>query len=156
MSIIHDALKKTESDLQKNSQASQKPAPASARPLLLYLLIVVAGLFLANLIFGAIKNKVQPRQTRPARTAPPEVKPLPLAMPAVPPHQTPVPTQEKIPGPEFALTGTFLAEEENYALINNKIVKTGDYVAGAKVQRIGLDQVELDNAGEKIRLSTSR
>jgi hypothetical protein len=158
MSIINDALKKTEEHLQKNATGLQNKNPPAGgqKPFLLYILILVVGLFLGNLIFSLIKNKIHtaPQVTQKAHPAP--VAPLtpPLPLPAQ--VNTPVLTEEKTSVSDFILNGIFFSDTGGYALINNQIVKENGYVEGAKVVAITLTTVELDKAGQKITLSTNR
>jgi hypothetical protein len=157
MSIINDALKKTEEHLQKNTTAEQQPNPPSSgpKPFLLYILILVAGLFLGNLIFGLIKNKVHTTPASSKKAAPLAVlPPAPLALPAQ--INTPVLSEEKTQTTDFTLNGIFFSDTGSCALINNQIVKENDVVDGAKVETITLTAVELDKAGQKITLSTNR
>ncbi|MCM8797476.1 MAG: general secretion pathway protein GspB [Candidatus Omnitrophica bacterium] len=53
----------------------------------------------------------------------------------------------------FVLNGLFYAHEENYALINNKVVKEGDFIDGVKVVKILDDGVRLDVNGSMVFLS---
>jgi hypothetical protein len=158
MSIINDALKKTAEDLQKNTPPAQNQEPVrpGRRIVLLYILILVAGLFLGNFIFNLLKNKIQPAPPKPKKTAllavPEAAKPsLPAAQPGIT-----APKEQKTSTDNFILSGIFLSDEENYALVNNKIVRKNDLVNGAKVEKITLGTVELDTGEEKITLTTNR
>ena len=160
MSIINEALKKTEEHLQKNA-AQDNPLPpakpARAKPFLLYTLILLAGLFLGNFIFNLLSNKIQTAHA-------PKKNVLPVAQTTNPPSAATLPTQtpEKNKPTDaskegiFVLNGIFFSDNDGYALVNNQIVRENDYVDGAKVGLITANTVELDNAGETITLSTHR
>ncbi|MBU4251488.1 MAG: hypothetical protein KKC39_05990 [Candidatus Omnitrophica bacterium] len=155
MSIINEALKKTEEYLQKNS-AKDNPLPSKPpgpKPYLLYILILLAGLALGNFIFNLLSYKIQATQT-PKKNAfaviPATNLPAPAALPSQPAKETkPIETS-------FVLNGIFFSDEDGYALVNNQIVRENDYVDGAKVGSITANTVKLDNAGQTITLSTPR
>jgi len=152
MSIINDALKKTEQLIQ-NKQAQEvrlarKPSP---NPFLLFILILLAGFSLGNFIFGLLGHKINSTQ--------PPKKIVTAAAPIVPtPALTVAPPAEenKPPKPTFVLNGIFFSGKDGYALVNNQIVRENDYVEGARVNRITPTTVELDNQGEVIFLNTLR
>jgi hypothetical protein len=154
MSIINEALKKAGEHLQKKSAQNNSLPPKSARPkpLLAYILILSAGLLLANFIFNYLTRKVktvgavassQNRKTQIIQTLEP-----------VPAIALPKPTTEEKKPQEniFALNGIFFSDNDSYALINNQIVKKDDYIDGAKVSLITAKTVELDKAGVTITL----
>ena len=70
---------------------------------------------------------------------------------AAPPESS---QSEKQIQPLLVLNGIFFSENQGYALINNRIVKEGDTVDGAIVDRISLDGVDLNSGGLVIKLST--
>lgn len=168
MSIISEALKKTEEQLQKNTaKAAPIPTPFGIKLFLPFILILLAGILLASAIFTLLKHKTQEwalpsfKQNPKSQTIQislknilpqvPAVNPLPLAiLPSQPP-------EEKSPSAtSFILNGIFLSNDGSYALINNQIVREKDTVDGAKVVLITENNVRLDNLGQKITLSTSR
>lgn len=157
MSIINEALKKTEENLQKQSVKNvPSPAkPAKVNPFLLYALILSAGFLVGSFIFNLISHKQQknqmPPKENPPVTAEAVVKP-PLS--TVLPDQAP--KEEKPIEPTFILNGIFYSDNDGYALINNQIVRENDYVDGAKVSLITTNTVELNNAGQKIILTSRR
>lgn len=155
MSIINEALKKTEEHLQKNT-ARVIPLPSKpvrAKPVILYLLILLAGLLLGNFVFNLLRHQIQTTQTIKKNV-------LPVVQTTVLP---PAPVLPVVPIPEkkprdvnFILNGIFYSDNDGYALVNNQIVRENDYVDGAKVGLITTNSVELDYAGEKIMLTSSR
>ncbi|MDP3042193.1 MAG: hypothetical protein Q8N62_05680 [Candidatus Omnitrophota bacterium] len=155
MSIINEALKKTEEYLQKNSAKDNPlpPKPSGPKPYILYILILLAGLALGNFIFNLLSYKIQTTQTskKNANAVTPATNSPPLpALPSQPAEETkPVETS-------FVLNGIFFSDEDGYALVNNQIVREDDYVDGAKVGLITANTVKLDNAGQTITLTTAR
>lgn len=155
MSIINEALKKTEEHLQKNSAKDSPlpPKPSGLKPYILYILILLAGLALGNFIFNLLSYKIQTTQT-PKKSAfavtPATDSPIPAVLPSQPPEET-KPTETS-----FVLNGIFFSDNDGYALVNNQIVRENDYVDGAKVGSITASTVKLDNAGQIIILTTAR
>lgn len=158
MSIINEALKKTEKQLEKNSA---KSGPLAAKPLAhkhltAYILILLVGLALGNFIFFLLKHKTQ-------IIFPAKQNPAPVILSTVDaPHPTavlPVPaTEENKPAPatNYILNGIFFSNDDGYALVNNQIVRENDSVDGATVGLITADSVQLDKDGEIITLTTRR
>ncbi|MFA6217039.1 MAG: hypothetical protein WDL87_05235 [Candidatus Omnitrophota bacterium] len=54
----------------------------------------------------------------------------------------------------FVLSGVFFSDNEGFALINNHIVKEGDFIEGAIIQRITIDEVVLISNGQAIKIYT--
>ncbi|HNW40229.1 MAG TPA: hypothetical protein PL125_04015 [Candidatus Omnitrophota bacterium] len=170
MSIINEALKKTEDNLQKNSNqdtGSISPKRINPAVLLLYILILAAGLLIGKFIFSLLSNKTQTdsltslNQTSKSQTEaetkeillPPGAVTQPI-LPAV--AANPLPQDNQGREVNFVLNGIFLSDDGNYALINNKIVKKDDYIENAKVGLITANTVELDCAGKIVTLSTNQ
>jgi len=162
MSIINDALKKAEQSLQKNT--APLPAPARSKPYLIYILILVSGLALSQFIFHLLGEKAKPA---PAIKIPPVPKPLVAetktqiqnseTKPITPQvFFAPLLTQQKKAPESFVLNGIFFSGNDSYALINNQIVRVGDAVDNALVKVIASNYVELENAGQTIKLTTNR
>lgn len=84
-----------------------------------------------------------------------ENMPLPASTPTgmIMPSETPLPIIEKAPTPALKLTGLVWDPKASYCLINNKIVKVGDSVDGARVMRIDANEVELEADGQKVILT---
>jgi hypothetical protein len=178
MSIINEALKKTEEYLQKNSakDSSLPPKPARAKPFLLYTLILLAGLALGNFILNLLSHKLQSNGLPSSRqshkiqsTQTPGKTALPITQTTNSPPLAALPnplSEEKKPTAQaskeslkeglFVLNGIFISDNDGYALVNNQIVRENEYVDGAKVGLITTNTVELDNAGQTITLSTHR
>ncbi|MFA5093562.1 MAG: hypothetical protein WC543_06485 [Candidatus Omnitrophota bacterium] len=156
MSIINEALKKTESFLQqneakKNTIIVNKNAP---KPYLLYLLILLIGIFLSNAIFNLLTHKTNTAKT-PQKPVLSTTSLTPTLTP--PPPESILPKEEKkTPPATFVLNGIFFSDSDSYALINNQIVRENESVDSAKVLHINEDSVELDHQGEIITLNSGR
>jgi len=158
MSIINEALKKTEEHLQKKA-AKEKllpPKPFAPKPFLLYILILLIGLLLGNLIFTLLRHKLQGNSLV-STVQNQEIQTMPTPNPPLFPVLLSPPAEEKKPiETNFVLNGIFFSDNGGYALINNQIVRENDFVDGAKVGLITANRVQLDNAGQTITLTTSR
>ncbi|MDD5477007.1 MAG: hypothetical protein PHG87_02195 [Candidatus Omnitrophica bacterium] len=156
MSIINEALKKTEQYIQqneakKNSFLDKKSGP---RPFLLYILILLLGISLSSFIFSLLGDKIKTAQA-PNKTAIALQQPVVLA--PLPEEPALAKKEEKnIPEAAFVLNGIFFSDNDGYALINNQIVRENDSVDGAKVMKIAANTVELNNQEKLITLSTRR
>jgi len=156
LSIIYDALKKI--GRKTEPQAQGKPSK-SGQPWKLYLffgVIAVAGFFVARGIFSVL---VTPLKENVKATAAIKQLPEPKQPPAVvTPQQVPsplLPAEEDVSreaAQSFVLNGIFFSEEGGYALVNNRIVREGDTINGARVIRITLEEVELQSEDSLIRL----
>ena len=156
MSIINEALKKTEASIQKNSSKENiKPdRKQNFKSYFLYILIFIIGLFISNLIFSNINPKA-----RIAKIPNPQlILEKTLTVNEILPTVAPVPLTKKQDKSEndFVLNGIFFSDDDGYALVNNQIIRESDLVDGAKVEKITANTVELNNAGQIITLSTNR
>jgi len=154
MSIINDALKKTQNvyQAQKNNQTSTAPADASLEnktkdTMVLTTTIIVAGGFIGCLVVllillwprnpigqKALKEKFSPTEKNTA-----------FSQKILPPSTVP-PSGQSLKG--IKLTGIAFASGEQTALINGKIVKEGDEIEGKRVLRISDNQVKLFENGK--------
>lgn len=57
------------------------------------------------------------------------------------------------PHPGWSLTSVLIADDRRLAIINNRVLREGDSVAGARVVRIEADHVLIRHAGGERRLS---
>lgn len=156
MSIINEALKKTEEDIQRS--ADKKNARADIKKpkntFLLYALILLTGLFFGNLIFNLLSHKIKTGATE-NKTIVTPAQTIPLAPPAI--ASPALPVEEKTAPPSLVLNGIFFSDDDDgYALVNNQIVRENESVDGVLVKKITASSVELDNRGEIITLSTQR
>ena len=158
MSIINEALKKAEQSIHNNSAKETLPPETkpSAKPYILYILILVAGLFLSNFIFTLLSRTKTPAALKIAESAvkTPTKEIAAKPSPVIPP--APLLEENKAPETAFILNGIFFSDNDGYALVNNQIVRESDSVDGAEVKTITANTVELDNAGKIITLATQR
>jgi hypothetical protein len=152
MSIIYDALKKVEKSANRDiiTEVNKERSGNKLISYLLYALVVCAGLFLANAIFAVFSV--------PQSTLKPEA-PLKAIMPSKAIEQPAVAGKstafapavievKKAPEiPPLLLNGVFYSKNEGYAIINNRVVKQGDFVDGVKVRKVSLEDVELETSG---------
>ena len=137
MSIIYDALRKVE-----NTPEAPKRARSKSRPYLLSILIACFGFWLGNLIL------TQPKEI----TAPPLKSPPLFYTPSEFPLEPAAPEPQAKSVPFFTLSGVFASDDQSYALVNNRIVRLGDVIEGAKVKQIDNSGVNLEFEGSEIRL----
>jgi hypothetical protein len=170
MSIINDALKKVEQTREQKTDAPSGVKPERNLPLaLIYIVVGCLGFLTAKTAYSFINAHFskQPRQekaveknTLPAfrNSAVKQAKtpPAAIAVPAaketkkVPARPSPVTPAAS----GFALNGVFFSGNEGFALINNHIVKEGDSIEGAVIQRITLDEVDLSINGSTVKIYT--
>jgi len=157
MSIINDALKKTEQFIHINTADKTQPQKTklSLKLILVYALILLIGFFLSHIIFKLLIHKVEITQPRKENTAIAQTQQVSLPVPA-PVKPTPLIEEQKKPEVNFILNGIFFSDNDGYALVNNQIIREADSVDGAKVIKITPDSVELDNQGTIITLNTQR
>jgi hypothetical protein len=147
MSIIYDALKKVENTNLKDFESPKKEIKKRKTTLFLYAGLVIVGFLAANIIFKIINNQTSKDALDGSFLAghKPEVI---LPAPAL---QTPAaltPSSSRL-----VLGGILYDETQPYAIINDKVVKVGDSLPGAKLIQIFSDRVELESEdGERINL----
>lgn len=154
MSIIYDALKKVENGLNEynikapKAERDKKVKFRVHKVYLIYLLAGCTGLLIANIFFkmlspipsgnnNVLTKKLAEETHLESTVSPPE-------------NNIEIMAEDEN---SFVLNGVFFSQDEGYALINNRIVKKGDRIDGAKVLRIDLDEVSLELAGTVIKLS---
>lgn len=156
MSIINEALKKTEQQIQENAAKNNLPSAKLPGPKLfrLYILILLLGVSLSSLIFRLLGDRIKTAQA-PKKAA--IALQQPAALPAQPEEPALAKKEEKdVPEAAFVLNGIFFSDNDGYALINNQIVRENESVDGARVTKITANTVELNNQEKPIILSTRR
>lgn len=175
MSIIYDALKKVEASKnthfgpETNNQAGSKKNKPGYKFYLYYFIILCSGFLIASILFNlftkstkARSNLVKPVETpkvKPERPVilEPEKQSYPQNTPAViKPIPDSLDTSVSLGTRNLVLNGIFFSQDEGYALINNRIVKEGDKIDNLTVVRITAEEVELDNKGLSLKLSTRK
>lgn len=172
MSIIYEALKKTEKMIRRDLKVGVDTKPGrpkfKIKVIALYVLMVCLGLIIGNFVIVFLNHpsgiKVVENTPVPARPLLKEKAQIDKKVESVskPIETTLRETKQNLlsvkeePQKPFVLNGIFFSQDEGYALINNRIVKTGDSVAGAMVLRITADEVELNSSGATIKLTRPR
>lgn len=160
MSIIYEALKKVEGNIT-DADAVVMPKPRRLKKLSkrrVYLLYVLAGcfvLFLANIAFLKFSG---PRNSM-VKNLPPSISGNNPQDPAQANPETKIaeaPKPQEPVLPSFVLNGLFFSGNDGYALVNNQIVREGDVVDGAEVERIIDNAVELKCQGKEIKLTYTK
>lgn len=153
MSIIHDALKKAE-ELSLKNEAAPEPAfegvnqvGAGEKPkvYLWYVLGLCLLLFLGNTLINTFNRT----NVLPASKATSSFMSLGFSNP----FSTASSSPKKSPPDQFSLSGVFFSQDKGFAIINDEVVSEGDTVGKARVLKIGLDEVELENEGKTVKLS---
>lgn len=136
MSIIYEALKKSEGINNKSETRAIKKAKGLSAVYIVAGVVAIAGILIANFIFGVLAKPAQIKTVN-----------LPVKIPSVGQsvQQAKVLPRQDAPSslPSLALSGIFFSEDQGYALINNKIVKEGDIIDGAVLLKVSLNDVEL-------------
>ena len=183
MSIIHEALKKA--GQEKGTFVSQTGDPGSIRRNLELeyqkkkssstswgLFFAVLAIFfvispiLAALFAAPVKRSLFVKPAVKAPVASQTVQPVQLPQAGLLVNrkaqfgleETPLFSQSRYPAverPALALSGIVYSTTDSYCIINNKIVKIGDEVDGAKLVSISLREVILEYHGEKVTLAVS-
>jgi hypothetical protein len=163
MSIINDALKKTQTRLQENKSLSPPGEKKSPRLGFLFFLFGLVGCGLWVLFFvspgsqGRTKQASLPKEP-PASTV---ISQLPPEPQKAEPQQAPAPIVQTFfstPSPpaavELTINGIIEMDGELIALINNKIVKEGDEIDGKRIVKITSESVEILDNGNAVTLTT--
>lgn len=164
MSIINDALKKVQFNMNHYSYSNKVSTPQAQNPQVqqswdhkngllwgITLMIGLAVLGCATLIIFIVSASRQTkvasvRKTSPATTNVREIVNMISNSPSAATGQD----QADV----LILNGIIFSDTEQLALINNQILKAGDYIEGKRVLSISSDKVELFDKGEVITLST--
>jgi hypothetical protein len=170
MSIINDALKKVDQSREQKTDAP--PGVKPKRNPALYLAYVVIGClgFLTaksayvfiNSYFSARLSQEKPLEKNiglPVAKSPiKQIRTLPVAVPQPQAQETKKslrPQSSEIPDASgFVLNGVFFSDNIGFALINNHIVKEGDSIEGAVIQKITMDEVDLSINGSTVKIYT--
>jgi type II secretory pathway component PulC len=165
MSIIYNALKKIQKSNPQNLPGDSKKNLKSHRlAYVISILMILAGFYIAKLVFDNFTRKIEAKQTRIVKPADSQSASVSVeSKPAVEERVASVSEgsvtrpaiSEKRSLPSLTLNGILFDEEQPCALINNRIAKEGDDIGGAKVIRILSDEVVLEFEGKTIRLRTN-
>jgi len=158
MSIIYDALQKVQKNITEDAASPLQPkttqgmpqAKPKTNPILFYIFVVCLGSALGNFAYNFFIH--QPKKAVASAPVLPSVK-QPVAAQNLNSDKSSNP-ETPLAEPSLVLNGVFFEQGEGYALINNKIVRLGDEIDGAKVKEIAIDGVTLDFNGKIIKLSS--
>jgi hypothetical protein len=186
MSIIHDALKKVQKSMQKNTQAvapdvheasivSPNPAePVSSsqrKPYPISITFLIAGTISVALVgialvwhFNLLKLKTEPQPlAKIVISAAPTPAPIPFVQTAAtPPAEIPVdvpPPAAPAPKEEptvLNVQGIMANQNSNVVLINNEIYEEGAVVNGYKILKISLNAIAVEHDGKKETITIKR
>ncbi len=171
MSIINDALKKVQQNLDRQKKVPAgistpltKPAPKERFSDIAEAFIIASFLgsllVLGTFFFLGPKKKALPPPVVDENTSTAEKAPENLIPPPAAPTPPSIPSgnageaKNRVFG--MTLNGIVKMGEEYVALINNKIVREGDVVGARKVLRIEKDQVKVFDRGETVILKLKR
>ncbi|MBF0533233.1 MAG: hypothetical protein HQL23_09115 [Candidatus Omnitrophica bacterium] len=172
MSIIHDALKQAQNELEKNQSSAESlsspPSPSSPLPasspvntaLWLALVLALGVGFLSLQNKSLFKNLSFEKHPKPLPDGPKPSAPVAAAVPAPQPIAktepvplTSPPKKEPAKAKPIVLNGITLIGGQYIALINNEIYKTGEKFDSYFIREITIDQVILENNGQQILLN---
>lgn len=141
MSIIYDALKKAQSHFTFSSPEQKKPGALLWIGVALIFLGFLGCGFALMLVINSANQKTVVKLVPPQKQAE-EKKPI-LNIPMI----------FKSENQQLVLNGIITMEGEYLALINNQILKEGDYVQNMRIISITKDRVELYSKGKLILLT---
>ena len=173
MSIIYDALKKVDKEKASNGEVGFRRPPL--KQYLVYLVVVCLGVVIAHVLFRVLVThketftrlgdtqlvkKTKLLSPRKQQEVVPPVAPSSVtnaAPPSLPAQKVSPPTESvRQSPPSLVLSGVFFSENEGYALINNRILRQGDTIDGARLIKVGLDAVELEFNGETFKITARK
>ena len=152
MSIINEALKKTQDLLQASKESPAKETPENNKWLWLVTILVIAGFVGCAFAFLFLIKTSRRDVSLPVTNVSSDISPLnPVPSASKPAAGSPQTPSNNSP---LVLNGIIASDKGNMALINNQIYKEGDEVEGKKVLSIKQDKVEIFDKGEIITLTT--
>ncbi len=138
MSIIYDALKKSQHARAAKVQVSIARKPVNRRKQIIMISLIMTCLFV---IVATLTMNGQPAIARFAKNDV-IIKPTPAAL-------------AMASGPRLMLEGVFLSENERLAMINHRAYHEGDNINGMQVVTIAFDQVTLQNKSRSLVLRSA-
>ncbi len=179
MSIIHDALKKAQTETKKQDFPSAQPAGRleidfqkrkqglNWGPIFVVLvLLLITGPIIAPVFSTPFKQANAQVAAAPkpmAATSDAEGRVELASLPAAAEEaastrqaQFGIEETMMIPTPysrpNFALSGIIYSPQDSYCLINDKVIRVGESIEGAKLAKVTPEEVTLEYHGEKIVL----
>jgi hypothetical protein len=161
MSIIYDALKKVENSKKPDSKLGSlhpdkvKMGKSIAKRnfvfYFIFIFMVVIGFIISRVVFNLFFHRMPPlaeTKTQNNLLQPPVISVSPKDN--LPPEEPQAVIQEA--ASDFILNGIFSDGENSYAIINNRVVREGDTITGAKVLNILAEQVVLEVQGKTLNI----
>ena len=157
MSIINEALKKTQKKLELTSPSPASPAPAAVEKsiwLWFFTGLIFAGFIGCGIVFVSLiySNSWAPSPVLKKQKSE-------ITIEAVRQKYLPTISLKDLPKQkpgEIALNGIITMGDEQFALLNNEIYRAGDYAEGRRILSITKDKVELFDKGKILVLKTKR
>ncbi len=146
MSIINEALKKAQSQMEKKQPPvfSGNVQEEKNTSRIMTALIIIGFLSCVSVFFSLMKTN----------TAPIKGQALEQSPVAIAAKRTPVNPSSSSSVNELTLNGIIAMDGEQLALINNQIYKEGDRIGGKRILSIAADRVEIFGEGGIITLTT--
>ena len=172
MSIIYEALKKTQNspknitaDIVSNAGQEQNPKKAGKIPYALASVIVIGLGFIVSIFLGkpqellykafiVRKSEIKESVSRVPSFADEHKNSQPISSPSfssLPSYGAP---KEEKNLPDFVVNGIVISPDGNIALINDQIIRAGDNIEGARVERIEDSRVVLSYEGRETVLKS--
>ncbi|MFH1360535.1 MAG: hypothetical protein ABIJ41_05805 [Candidatus Omnitrophota bacterium] len=158
MSIIYEALKKTQSQLEKKLKVHHSVKKGERNTVVWVATILVfigfvgcAGALLYIILLKPSLEMVSVQkqtETVPSR----EIIPTSRQDSA----RGSRPSRNDLPASDLTLNGIIAMEGDYFALINNEILREGEYIEGKRIAKISVDKVEIEDNGQLIILKTPR
>ena len=161
MSIIYDALKRIESKEKGLGQGQESPGVQPRRRPKQYSskfawLVYLAFLAIVIVLVQFLSDKAS---KGPALTQTSAQKPSHIQMLPTQPGSQSEDSLRRIAGrklPNFYLTGIMLAEGQHTAIINDQVVRQGDVIEGATIDKIDSEGVEITFGDSSFRINYSQ
>lgn len=119
-------------------------------------IVFVAGIFAAVMLFRFLdkpENLIQGNQKSETVTVPASVALPPIERPSPAVRAIDKPEKLNLALPELILSGVAVSGDKSWAVINDRVVRLGDNVKGAKIVAIYSGRVELEFEGNSITLT---
>ena len=167
MSIIHDALKKTQKNLNnitqhnisKNTEENSSKnnsmkildetkiiavkTPKNHSAIIIFCLIIITIVLVASTVISFLKTKSPSTSRKTASKITQEPTSQSIKTTAKPSTKTSINTKPHQPGQSLVLNGTLMANDKKAALINNELYEIGESIEGKTISNIFLNKVEL-------------
>jgi hypothetical protein len=158
VSIIYDALQKTQTNRSKNPKMIVKKSPFILQWFNIGMLITIIILF--SIVIYAYYPNIKKLFT-PSHHVSAAVKSVPRS-PVIAATPNQVSSTKALPtqfatgtSGKITVNGVFISEQDNFALINNKEFHVGDTVEGMKIIAIQFDKVYFRDANINLVIRTT-